>query len=74
MKIAEPEAKGMSFKQYYTRCRENFLVSTEVAMKTQLVEFSDHGLITKQKKDAQHFLRIPIPKRLLQDIVATLPV
>ncbi|GLV42065.1 Origin recognition complex subunit 2 [Carabus blaptoides fortunei] len=35
---------GMPFKVLYSQCRENFLVSSDLALRAQLTEFLDHKL------------------------------
>lgn len=38
-------SRGMSFMLWYQRCQDAFLVSNELAFRTQLVEFIDHELV-----------------------------
>lgn len=47
-----PENKnnGMQFSELYRRCRQLFIVSTDLALRTQLTEFIDHQLV-KWKKE-----------------------
>lgn len=48
---------GLSFQDFYQRCREAFLVNSDLTLRTQLTEFRDHKLIRTRKVDF-HF-RIP---------------
>lgn len=56
----EPENQktGISFRELYEECRKELLISSDVALRTQLKEFIDH-MIVKQKKNAdgeEHFI------------------
>lgn len=42
---------GVPFSTLYCWCRQQFLASTDLALRSQLVEFVDHELI-KWKRDA----------------------
>lgn len=42
---------GVPFSTLYRWCRQQFLASTDLALRSQLVEFVDHELI-KWKRDA----------------------
>lgn len=39
----------MSFQDFYQRCREAFLVNSDLTLRTQLTEFRDHKLIRTRK-------------------------
>ena len=41
--------KGLSFQDFYQRCREAFLVNSDLTLRTQLTEFRDHKLIRTRK-------------------------
>ncbi|KAI7894298.1 origin recognition complex subunit 2-domain-containing protein [Mucor mucedo] len=54
MELANMEGKGnesvgLSYNQYYQKCREGFFVSSDLAFKTELTEFKDHKLISTKK-------------------------
>lgn len=40
---------GLSFQDFYQRCREAFLVNSDLTLRTQLTEFRDHKLIRTRK-------------------------
>ncbi|KAK9503725.1 hypothetical protein O3M35_010226 [Rhynocoris fuscipes] len=52
------KSQGMLFSQLYRECRNSFLVSSDLALRTQLTEFFDHELV-KWKKDQEHLI-IPL--------------
>lgn len=63
--------QGMAFKHLYLACREEFLVSSDLALRAQLTEFTDHKMI-KSKRCAEsgtEYLVIPIATKLLQKFV-----
>eukprot|EP00126_Sphaerothecum_destruens_P007810 Sdes_comp20000_c0_seq4m12640 len=58
--------KGFSYRQYYLKCRENFLVNSEMTMRSQLTEFKDHKIIHSIKaSDGVEYLHIPFPDIIL---------
>ena len=42
---AEVLGAGMTFPHMYRKCREQFLVTNEVALRSHLTEFRDHQLV-----------------------------
>lgn len=57
----------MAFKDLYRSCRESFLVSSDLTLRSQLTEFLDHKLVkTKRSIDGLELLFIPIDHKLLQ--------
>ncbi|XP_054282561.1 origin recognition complex subunit 2 [Macrosteles quadrilineatus] len=48
---------GMAFSELYGRCREEMLVTSDLALRTMLTEFLDHQMV-KWRKDGEH-LYIP---------------
>lgn len=65
-----PHYPGMLFKELYASCREAFLVSTDLALRAQLTEFTDHKLVkVKRTVDGAENLLIPIEHGLLQQFV-----
>lgn len=40
---------GLSFPDLYQKCRESFLVSSDLTLHAQLTEFHDHKLIRMKK-------------------------
>lgn len=60
----------MPFKNLYKKCLENFLVSSDIVLRTQLIEFCDHNLLKlKRTADGTEQLKIPIDNILLQQFV-----
>uniref|UniRef100_A0A336K9E3 Origin recognition complex subunit 2 n=1 Tax=Culicoides sonorensis TaxID=179676 RepID=A0A336K9E3_CULSO len=61
-----PNYQGMAFKDLYSSCRENFLASSDLALRAQLTEFLDHKLVKiKRSNDGTEYLNIPIEHGLL---------
>lgn len=59
--------QGMPFKDLYSRCREDFLVSSDVALRSQLTEFIDHNLVKMRRtSDGIEHLQIPLDAALLE--------
>uniref|UniRef100_A0A0A9Y4Q3 Origin recognition complex subunit 2 n=1 Tax=Lygus hesperus TaxID=30085 RepID=A0A0A9Y4Q3_LYGHE len=56
--------QGMLFSDLYRACRNSFIVSSDLALRTQLTEFFDHKLV-KHKKDTDH-LSIPVDQAVLR--------
>lgn len=60
----------MLFKDLYSACREEFLVSSDLALRAQLTEFVDHKMVRfKRSLDGAEYLIIPIPNNLLQQFL-----
>lgn len=60
----------MPFKDLYRAAREQFLVSSDLALRAQLTEFIDHKLVrTKRNVDGAEYLMIPLDKSLLKQFV-----
>ncbi|XP_011694511.1 PREDICTED: origin recognition complex subunit 2 [Wasmannia auropunctata] len=61
---------GMPFKNLYRAAREQFLVSSDLALRAQLTEFIDHKLLrTKRTVDGAEHLMIPLDKTLLKQFM-----
>jgi len=45
---------GLPFSELYNKCRERFLVNSDLTLRAQLTEFKDHKLI-KTKKVSNRF-------------------
>ncbi|KAM3967183.1 origin recognition complex subunit 2 [Aphomia sociella] len=62
--------QGLPFKDLYSKCREQFLVSSDLALRAQLTEFLDHKLVKmKRTYDGSENLVIPIENSLLQQFL-----
>jgi origin recognition complex subunit 2 len=58
---------GISFMELYRKCRSEFLVPSDLALRTQLTEFRDHKLVKAKKGgDGGEYLSIPLDKATLQ--------
>ncbi|KAJ8255303.1 hypothetical protein GJAV_G00203350 [Gymnothorax javanicus] len=65
-----PTYTGLSFQDFYQRCREAFLVNSDITLRTQLTEFRDHKLIrTKKGSDGVEYLLIPVDPGTLTDFL-----
>jgi origin recognition complex subunit 2 len=52
---------GMSFIELYSKCRAEFLVTSDLGLKANLTEFFDHKLLKKKKgRDGAQYLTIPL--------------
>ncbi|XP_064606840.1 origin recognition complex subunit 2-like isoform X2 [Liolophura sinensis] len=71
-KPGNPAYTGMSFRDMYQRCRESFLVNSDLTLRTQLTEFRDHKLITSKKgHDGMEYLLIPVETATLSEFLET---
>ncbi|CAH0729378.1 unnamed protein product, partial [Brenthis ino] len=62
--------QGLPFKDLYSKAREHFLVSSDLALRAQLTEFLDHKLVKiKRTCDGSENLVIPIESGLLQQFL-----
>ncbi|KAK4520568.1 Serine/threonine-protein phosphatase [Mucor velutinosus] len=67
------ETVGLTYSQYYQKCREGFFVSSDLALRTELTEFRDHKLIsTKKNLDGTELFFIPLDQSTLVSIVEEL--
>ncbi|XP_058043587.1 origin recognition complex subunit 2 [Ahaetulla prasina] len=65
-----PSYLGLSFQDLYQRCREAFLVNSDLTLRAQLTEFRDHKLIrTKRGADGVEYLLIPVDAGILADFL-----
>ncbi|CAE1162150.1 ORC2 [Acanthosepion pharaonis] len=61
---------GISFQELYQKCRESFLVNSDVALRSQLTEFKDHKLIRSKKSvDGTEQLQIQLDDATLKDFL-----
>ncbi|XP_070536327.1 origin recognition complex subunit 2-like [Ptychodera flava] len=61
---------GMSFQDLYQRCREGFLVNSDLTLRAQLIEFRDHKLIKfRTAVDGIQYLTIPIDAATLKEFL-----
>ncbi|CAL9689062.1 unnamed protein product [Knipowitschia caucasica] len=65
-----PSYTGLSFQDFYQRCREAFLVNSDLTLRTQLTEFRDHKLIrTRKGADGVEYLLVPVEANTLVDFL-----
>ncbi|XP_067109233.1 origin recognition complex subunit 2 [Osmerus mordax] len=65
-----PAYTGLSFQDFYQRCREAFLVNSDLTLRTQLTEFRDHKLIrTRKHADGVEYLLVPVDTSTLTDFL-----
>uniref|UniRef100_A0A667ZIE7 Origin recognition complex subunit 2 n=1 Tax=Myripristis murdjan TaxID=586833 RepID=A0A667ZIE7_9TELE len=65
-----PSYTGLSFQDFYQRCREAFLVNSDLTLRTQLTEFRDHKLIrTRKGADGVEYLMVPVETSTLMDFL-----
>ncbi|XP_004701587.1 origin recognition complex subunit 2 [Echinops telfairi] len=65
-----PSYIGHSFQDFYQRCREAFLVNSDLTLRAQLTEFRDHKLIrTKKGTDGVEYLLISVDSGTLTDFL-----
>ncbi|XP_014916175.1 origin recognition complex subunit 2 isoform X2 [Poecilia latipinna] len=65
-----PSYSGLSFQDFYQRCREAFLVNSDLTLRTQLTEFRDHKLIrTRKGADGVEYLIVAVETNTLIDFL-----
>uniref|UniRef100_A0A3P9M0R6 Origin recognition complex subunit 2 n=1 Tax=Oryzias latipes TaxID=8090 RepID=A0A3P9M0R6_ORYLA len=65
-----PLYTGFSFQDFYQRCREAFLVNSDLTLRTQLTEFRDHKLIrTRKGADGVEYLTVAVDASTLMDFL-----
>ncbi|XP_037644488.1 origin recognition complex subunit 2 [Sebastes umbrosus] len=65
-----PSYTGLSFHDFYQRCREAFLVNSDLTLRTQLTEFRDHKLIrTRKGADGVECLIVAVDASTLMDFL-----
>ena len=70
-KEAERNYQGLSFAECYRRCRENFLVNSDLTLRAQLTEFRDHKLVRSAKGgDGVEYLVIPVDDATLSQFLS----
>ena len=64
---------GLSFGDFYRRCRDDFLVNSDLTLRAQLTEFHDHKLVITRKSatagDGVEYLAIPLAKETLKEFL-----
>ncbi|CAB3367527.1 Hypothetical predicted protein [Cloeon dipterum] len=68
----EANYPGMSFRDLYQEAREQFVVSSNLALRAQLTEFLDHKLVKMKKGfDGSEMLHLPLPPAILKEFKST---
>lgn len=63
----------MPVNTLYTKCRERFLVSSQVTLMSHLTEFKDHELVkTRKHSEGQDCLYIPLSPEALEKLLQEL--
>ena len=70
----KPESEGtylgLSFHDCYLKCREKFLVNSDLTLRAQLTEFWDHKLVRSRKgNDGVEYLYIPVDDATLSQFL-----
>ena len=66
----ERNYQGLSFAECYRRCREKFLVNSDLTLRAQLTEFTDHKLVrTNRGRDGVEYLTIPVDDSTLEQFL-----
>lgn len=69
-KEAERNYQGLSFSECYRRCREKFLVNSDLTLRAQLTEFRDHKLVRSTKgSDGVEYLSILVDDATLSQFL-----
>ena len=64
---SDPTYVGLPFSDLYQKCREAFLVNSDMTLRAQLTEFRDHKLVRSKKgQDGTEILTISIDNDLLK--------
>ena len=67
----ERSYQGLSFSECYRRCREDFLVNSDLTLRAQLTEFIDHKLVRLAKgNDGVEYLSIPVDDATLSQFLS----
>ncbi|KAL4449034.1 hypothetical protein ABPG77_007751 [Micractinium sp. CCAP 211/92] len=63
--------RGVTFQRLFQLCRERFLVSNEMLLKSFLTEYRDHELLgTRRGADGAELLHVPLEETVLQQVLA----
>ena len=59
----------MTFKQLHQDAKDKFLVTSDAALRAQLVEFLDHKLVNSKRSEGTEYLVIPLKKEILEQFL-----
>ncbi|KNE57134.1 hypothetical protein AMAG_02884 [Allomyces macrogynus ATCC 38327] len=69
---AAPAAAGMSYQAWFSRCREQFLVSEEANFRTIVTEFKDHQMVATRRVEGVDVLAIPLPPQAIESVLESM--
>jgi len=65
---SEEVVEDLSFSVLYQKCREKFLVNSELTLRAHLTEFIDHKLVQiKKGADGNEYLSVPLGHNILKE-------
>ncbi|KAJ3673696.1 hypothetical protein LUZ60_005688 [Juncus effusus] len=71
--LNNPKEEGMHVSDLYTKCRELFLISSQLTLNSHLTEFKDHELVKmRRSSEGQDCLFIPLHSDALQKLLQDL--
>ncbi|CAA6664155.1 unnamed protein product [Spirodela intermedia] len=71
--LAHPKEEGMPGNALYGMCRERFLVSSLVTLKSHLAEFKDHDLVkVRRNSEGQECYHVPLADDALEKLLQEL--
>ncbi|KAJ3373329.1 Origin recognition complex subunit 2 [Allomyces arbusculus] len=65
-------AAGMSYQAWFSRCREQFLVSEEANFRTIVTEFKDHQMVATRRVEGVDMLAIPLPPQAIESVLESM--
>lgn len=66
----DEDYNGLSFSELYSQCRREFLVNSDLTLRTQMIEFKDHKLIKfKKGLDGAEMLTISLDDESLKEVM-----
>ena len=69
----DDEMSGISYEHLFRLCRERFLTSNDVGLRSHLTEFKDHDLLKiKQGPGGLDLYYVPLPVADLKQLLETL--
>jgi origin recognition complex subunit 2 len=67
---APSEYHGMPMQELLQQCRQQFLASSEAALRAQLTEFLDHKALTSRRgQDGSEHLSIPTERAIIEHVL-----
>ena len=63
---------GLAHDLFLEKCRETFLVNSEMAFRSQLTEFLDHKIFVKRRSEGTDYYSIPLDSSSLANLLETI--